>query len=43
MEAYGGSNSDWSNKVTLYVNVLLTIYSPSAIPLLATDNFSVDS
>ena len=28
--AYGGSNSDSSNELTLYVNVLLTISSPSA-------------
>ena len=37
MGAYGGSNSDRSSKLTLYVNVLLMIYSPSAISLLATD------
>ena len=29
--AYGGSNSNFSNELTLSVNVLLTIYSPSAI------------
>ena len=43
MGAYGVSNSDWSSKLTLYVNVLLMIYSPSAISLLATDTFSADS
>ena len=32
-----------SSKLTLYVNVLLMIYSPSAISLLATDTFSADS
>ena len=43
MGAYGGSNSDRGNTLTLYVTVLLTIYSPSAISLLATDTFSGDS
>ena len=43
MGAYGSSNSDWSSKLTLYVNVLLTINSPSAISLLATDTYNTDS
>ena len=37
---YGGSNSNVSNELTLSVNVLLTIYSPSAFSLLATDSYS---
>ena len=41
--AYGGSNSDLSTELTLYVNVLLTIYSPSTISLLATDIYSTGS
>ena len=39
--AYGGSNSNFSNELTL--SVLLTIYSPSAFSLLATDIYSAGS
>ena len=41
--AYGGSNSNFSNELTLSVNVLLTIYSPSAISLVVTDTYSAGS
>ena len=41
--AYGSSNSNFSNELTLSVNVLLTIYSPSAFSLLATDIYSAGS
>ena len=35
--------TEFSNELTLSVNVLLTIYSPSAFSLLATDIYSAGS
>ena len=41
--AYGGSNSNLSNELTLSVNVLLMIYSPTAFSVLAADIYSAGS
>ena len=41
--AYGSSNSNFSNELTMSINVLSTIYSLSAFSLLATDIYSAGS